>query len=146
MEWYLAVLKKYTVFEGRARRKEFWYFALVNFLIFIPLTFIGLIIAVASARSDQFGYFALMFIPLFLYSLFIIIPSIAVTVRRLHDTNRSGWWYLINFVPWVGGIILFVFTVLDGTPGPNQYGPDPKAGERLSSAPPPVTPQSSGQT
>ena len=144
MEWYLAVLKKYAVFDGRARRKEFWYFALINFLIFIPLIIIGVIIAAATAMSDQFGYFALMFIPLFLYSLFIIVPSIAVTVRRLHDTNRSGWWYLINFVPWVGSVILFVFTVLDGTSGPNQYGPDPKSAERPSPVTPPVVTQSPG--
>ena len=138
MEWYLAVLKKYAVFEGRARRKEYWYFALINVLIFIPLLIIGLIMAVATSSSEQNIYFGLMYIPVLLYGIFIFLPSLAVTVRRLHDTNRSGWWYLINFVPWVGGIILLVLTVLDGTRGPNQYGPDPKAAERTPQVTPPA--------
>src|SRR5271169_4721736 len=140
MEWYLAVLKKYAVFDGRARRKEYWFFALINTLIIIPLTILGLVLLVITSTNGSDAALLLLIVPLLIYSLFIILPSIAVTVRRLHDTNRSGWWYLITFIPWVGSAILFVFTVLDGTPGPNQYGPDPKAGERLSpSTPPAVT-------
>ena len=139
MDWYLAVLKKYAVFDGRARRKEFWYFALVNFLIFIPLAIVGLILAaIAGGSSSNTTWLILFIVPLILYGLFIFIPALAVTIRRLHDTNRSGWWYLITFVPWVGSIILFVFEVLDGTPGPNPYGPDPKAAERPAAVPPPA--------
>lgn len=137
MDWYLAVLKKYAVFDGRARRKEFWYFALFNVLIVIGLLIIGLLIGVAVAGSGSNALWIIGFIPVGLYGLAMIVPSIAVTIRRLHDTNRSGWWYLINFVPWVGSIILFVFEVLDGTPGPNKYGPDPKASERPAAVPPP---------
>ena len=138
MDWYLEVLKKYAVFDGRARRKEYWYFALFNSLIVLGLFLIGLIIGIAIAGSGSDSFVIVGLIPVGLYGLAIIIPSIAVTIRRLHDTNRSGWWYLITFVPWVGSLILFIFTVLDGTPGPNHYGPDPKAAERLTAVPPPA--------
>ena len=127
MDWYLGVLRKYALFDGRARRKEFWYFALFNVLIVLVLGIIGLIVGVAIAGSDSESAWILIgLIPVGLYGLAIIIPSLAVTIRRLHDTSRSGWWYLITFVPWVGSIILFVFELLDSTPGPNKYGPDPK--------------------
>jgi len=68
---------------------------------------------------------------MFLYSLIVMIPGLAVTIRRLHDIGKSGWWYLIAFVPFVGGLILFVFTLLDSEPFPNQWGLDPKAAERV---------------
>jgi uncharacterized membrane protein YhaH (DUF805 family) len=131
MEWYLAVLKKYAVFDGRARRKEYWYFALVNFLILMVLMLVGVAIgaAVTDTQSDAFAFVAVT--PVVLYSLAVIVPSIAVSVRRLHDIGFSGWWYFISFVPG-GSIVLFIFHVLDSKPGANQYGPDPKAGERIA--------------
>lgn len=112
MEWYLTVLKKYAVFTGRARRSEFWYFVLFNFLISLGLSTIGWIIG-TSVLS-------------YIYALFVLIPSIAVAVRRLHDTGRSGLWILLSFIPIVGAIILIVFSVEDSVPGDNQYGPNPK--------------------
>ena len=114
MDWYMAALRKYTVFTGRSRRREYWMFVLVNALISLALSGIGrLVPAVAWV-----GY---------LYSLAVLIPSIAVGVRRLHDTGRTGWWLLITLVPVVGFIVLIVFTVQDSQPGDNKYGPNPKA-------------------
>lgn len=115
MNWYLAVLKNYAGFDGRARRMEYWMFQLFNVIIYV----IAMILA--GIISEK------LFVSLLgLYALAIIIPSIAVCIRRLHDTGRSGWWILISFVPLVGGIILLIFTILEGDAGTNQYGPDPK--------------------
>jgi uncharacterized membrane protein YhaH (DUF805 family) len=114
MSWYLAVLKKYAVFSGRARRKEFWMFYLFYFIIVVVLSVIEMAIGIPYILSG-------------LYSLALVIPSIAVTVRRLHDTGRSGWWWWILLVPLVGWIVLLVFMVLDSQPGDNEYGPNPKA-------------------
>jgi uncharacterized membrane protein YhaH (DUF805 family) len=146
MEWYRAVLKKYAVFDGRARRKEYWYFVLFNFLIAMGLLILGFILGFAIVGSDSEALaIVIAVIPVSLYGLAMIIPSIAVTVRRLHDIDFSGWWYLISLIPG-GSVVLFIFALLDTKPGPNKYGPDPKAAERLSSAPPPITPQSRSQT
>jgi uncharacterized membrane protein YhaH (DUF805 family) len=120
MEWYLAVLRKYAVFTGRARRREFWMFTLVNVLISIGLSIIDTIIGTDYGS----GYGILSTI----YSLAVLIPSIAVGVRRLHDTGRTGWWLLIGLVPCVGFIVLIVFYATEGQRGDNQYGADPKAG------------------
>ena len=107
MNWYLDVLKKYTVFTGRARRQEFWMFALINFIISFVLSFIG-----------PLGY---------LYSLAVLIPCLAVGARRLHDTGRSGWWQLLALIPLIGAIVLIVFAAQDSQPGENQFGPNPKS-------------------
>ncbi len=127
MYWYLEVLKKYAVFRGRARRKEFWMFQLVNTGVLFILAFIfGLFILptmIKYGRSPLAGFLGLVLIS---YVLAMLIPSLAVSVRRLHDTNLSGWWLLIGLIP-LGGIVLFVFHLLDSTPGPNQYGPNPKS-------------------
>ena len=113
MTWYLEVLtKKYGVFSGRARRKEYWFFMLFNTIIFLV---IFLVERFAEGPPTVAG----------LYALATAIPSFAVLVRRLHDTNRSGWWYFLNWIPF-GIIILIVFTVQDSQPNENQYGPNPK--------------------
>ena len=119
MYWYMEVLKKYLEFSGRARRKEYWMFQLVN-LVILAVLFVGLL---TELRSPLVGVFVVATCG---YVLFTIIPSLAVSVRRLHDANLSGFWLLLSFVP-LGGIVLLVFYVLDSTPGPNQYGPNPKA-------------------
>lgn len=113
MNWYLEVLQKYAVFGGRARRKEYWMFALINAII-------GIILGLVEKRIGGPGVIGGV------YSLAILIPAIAVSVRRLHDTGRSGWWLLISLVPLVGAIILLVFMVTDSTPGENQFGANPK--------------------
>jgi uncharacterized membrane protein YhaH (DUF805 family) len=137
MNWYRAVLKKYAVFEGRARRKEYWYFTLFNFLIVMALLIVGLAIgaALTDTESETFAFVAVT--PVLIYGLAVIIPSLAVSIRRLHDIGFSGWWYLISFVPG-GSIVLFIFHLMDSKPGANKWGPDPKAAERTPLSPPPV--------
>lgn len=114
MEWYLKVLKNYVGFEGRARRTEYWMFVLFNFLISFVLSLLEYIAQMPPFLS-------------ILYSLFILLPSLAVFVRRLHDTGRSGWYILLGLIPIVGGIILLVFALQDSEQSENQYGPNPKA-------------------
>jgi uncharacterized membrane protein YhaH (DUF805 family) len=113
MNGYLQTLKKFADFSGRARRTEYWMFFLFNFIIAIVLGVIDTIIGSP-------GIIGLIF------ALAILIPAIAVGVRRLHDTDRSGWWLLIAFVPILGGLVLLVFFVLDSTAGANRFGANPK--------------------
>ena len=122
MEWYLMVLKRYAEFDGRSRRTEYWMFALFNFIFAIVPYLIGIAL---TLNNNNLG---LVLIGLSLiYDLAVLIPSLAVAVRRLHDTDKSGWWLLIALVPFIGSIILLVFLCTDGTPGDNQFGPNPKA-------------------
>lgn len=114
MEWYMAVLRKYAVFDGRARRTEYWMFLLFNVIIAIGLSVVESIVGGPGILG-------------MLYGLAVLLPGIGVSIRRLHDTSRSGWWCLIGLVPIVGGIALLVFMAQDGHPGPNMYGPNPKA-------------------
>ncbi len=118
MNWYFAVLKKYAVFGGRARRKEYWMYSLFNIIILITL---GVIEGIAGSNPESGGSVLAL-----LYFLAVILPSLAVTVRRLHDTGKSGWWALIGLVPMIGAIVFLVFMVQDGQAGDNQYGPNPK--------------------
>ena len=118
MNWYLTVLKKYAEFSGRARRKEYWMFVLMNFLVSILISIVGAVI------GDTDGLIAVSLSGV--YALFIFIPSLAVTVRRLHDTNKSGWWILITFVPLIGGLVLLIFMIMDSDPNTNAYGANPK--------------------
>ena len=124
MSWYLEVLRKYAAFDGRARRKEYWMFSLVNTVIAMAIVFAAAFLGGAGSAESAEGAAGVVVL---VYLLAIIVPSLAVTVRRLHDTNRSGLWMLISFIPLEGPIAVFVFTVHDGTPGSNQYGPNPKA-------------------
>ena len=119
MNWFLIAVKKYATFSGRAQRAEYWYFALFYILIFIGLSMIDLITGSFSAKAGMGLLGGLL-------TLALLIPSIAVGVRRLHDTGRSGWWLLIALIPLVGAIVLLVFTVQDSEAGANSYGPNPK--------------------
>jgi uncharacterized membrane protein YhaH (DUF805 family) len=119
MDWYLMVLKKYAQFSGRSRRKELWMFALFNMLIFLVLDILGIVL-----RENALGKIILGLLAI--YALATLIPGLAVCIRRLHDTDKSGWWILICLVPIVGPVVLLVFYVLDSQPGANQYGPNPK--------------------
>jgi uncharacterized membrane protein YhaH (DUF805 family) len=118
MNWYLDAWKNYVNFQGRARRKAYWMFVLFNIIALVILS----LIEGALGLSGQNGYGILTG----LYSLAIILPLIALAVRRLHDTGRSGWWILIGLVPLIGPTVLIVFYVTDSQPGTNQYGPNPK--------------------
>ena len=126
MNWYIEVLKKYAEFNGRARRKEYWMFTLFNCLIYFGYCIVAMVFVALSGRNGAPAAALVMFLPLWLYALAVIVPGIAVSIRRLHDTGKSGWWILISFVPLVGGIILLVFMCMDSQPGPNEYGPNPK--------------------
>ena len=115
MDWYLMALKKYADFKGRSQRKEYWMFTLFNLLAFFVLSVIG------GFQGDQAELLT------GLYSLAVLLPSIAVTVRRLHDIGKSGWWALLMVVPLVGALVLAVFALQDSQPEANEYGPNPKA-------------------
>jgi uncharacterized membrane protein YhaH (DUF805 family) len=112
MEWYLKVLKNYVGFQGRARRKEYWMFVLFSVIVSIVLSIVDSIAGLSSGLSG-------------LYSLAVLLPSIAVGVRRLHDTGRSGWWLFICLIPLIGSIILLVFMCQDSHED-NVYGLNPK--------------------
>ncbi|ASI94320.1 DUF805 domain-containing protein [Vibrio rotiferianus] len=118
-DWYYKVILNYTNFNGRARRQEYWYFTLVNVLVNLVMGIIDRVIG-SVMQMDNFGFFGVI------YALFIMIPSIAVTVRRLHDSGRTGWWALIAFVPVIGILVLLYFLIQDSEEGSNQYGVSPK--------------------
>ena len=137
MQWYLQALRNYADFQGRARRKEYWFFQLFYglgiLLLTAPFWIIALTRIFTEADPDLNGDLALgtpeivLGIAYLLWLLIHLLPHIAVTVRRLHDTGRSGFWYLLGiFFPVIGTIWLFVLTVLDSEPGGNKYGPNPK--------------------
>ena len=119
MNWYLGVLKKYAEFGGRAQKAEYWFFFLFTILVSVGL---GIIDRITGSFMPQVGMGLLGV----LYSLAVFIPTLAVSIRRLHDTGRSGWWLLIGLIPLVGVIVLIIFMVQDSNPGENQYGPNPK--------------------
>ncbi len=119
MNWYVKVLKQYADFNGRARRMEYWMYVLFNVMVAFILLLIDNIIGIAF---EDIGYGPLYL----LYCFAIVIPSIAVAVRRLHDSGRSRWWILISLVPLIGGIWFLVLMLMDSDPGDNQYGPSPK--------------------
>ena len=114
MNWYLKVIKQYADFNGRARRKEYWMFTLINTLIAIGLMLVAQFVSPSLSILNM------------IYSLALLIPGIAVVVRRLHDVNKSGWMYLLIFLPVIGWIWLLVLFFTEGTIGENKYGLDPK--------------------
>ena len=116
LENFIAVLKKYKIFTGRSGRREFWLFALGGFAV-------GLVLGILSMIPLLGVIFTIVSV---LFSLAILVPSIAVSIRRLHDTNRTGWMLLLCLIPIVGALIVLYFCILEGTAGDNQYGPDPK--------------------
>lgn len=113
MNWYLEVLKKYVVFDGRARRKEYWMFVLFNTIIAVALMILGAVVG-GSRQGQMFSN---------LYQLAVLLPSIAVGIRRMHDTDHSGWWILLP-------IVNLIFACTEGTRGPNRFGEDPKLTEQ----------------
>jgi uncharacterized membrane protein YhaH (DUF805 family) len=121
--WFFEALKKYFDFSGRARRKEYWYFVLVNILIFIVLAIADEIASMPKLEvtpSLSVGIISAT------YLLVMLCPWLAVTTRRLHDTNRSGWWHMVSLIPVLGILVIFVFTLEDSYPGENQYGHNPR--------------------
>ena len=119
MNWYLKVLKQYADFSGRARRKEYWMFVLFNMIFAIVAAILDNVLGIAMEGT---GYGPLYGI----YALAVLIPGLAVAVRRLHDVGKSGWMILISLIPLIGAIWLLVLMVTDSNPGENQYGQNPK--------------------
>lgn len=119
-----TVFSKYATFSGRATRSEFWYFALFNFIMAFGLIIAGILLgAIFGSNEGAVGGFAIGYFLYMIYSLAAIIPNISVTVRRLHDTNRSGWNYWWCLLPLVGPIVLLVFLLQGSNPENNEYGP-----------------------
>ena len=121
MNWYLEVLRKYAVFDGRARRKEYWMFSLISILISMALGFAAGFVGTAMGLSSN-----MVTLLALVYSVAVLVPSLAVWTRRMHDTGRSGWWFLLILVPLIGAIALLVFSLQDSEPGTNAYGKNPK--------------------
>jgi uncharacterized membrane protein YhaH (DUF805 family) len=121
MNWYLAVMKKYVDFSGRARRKEYWMFVLFNMIFAFVAVLLDNLLGTANERTGYGIIYGL-------YALAVVLPSLAVLTRRLHDLGKSGWWFFIALIPLIGGIWLLVLLATDGQPDTNQYGPNPKQG------------------
>ncbi|WP_227671116.1 DUF805 domain-containing protein [Psychrobacter pulmonis] len=115
MDWFKKDLRNYANFSGRARRKEYWYFVLVQ----MGLVIIAMILD-AIIFNSEIGLFYIV------VALGLFLPGLAVTIRRLHDTSRSGWWFLISILPLIGSIILLVFLASDTKFETNQWGPPAK--------------------
>lgn len=124
MRWYLTVLRRYAVFRGRARRREFWMFTLVDLIVAVVLSGVDLL-----AGTDPWiaG----------IYGALVLLPMLAVTARRLHDTDRSAAWLLLHLIPLLGSLVLLVLNAQAGTPGENKYGPDPKGAALTGAVPAP---------
>lgn len=122
MDWFVEVMRKYAVFSGRARRAEYWYFFLIYTVVYLALAIADVILGTFSMENGiglLTGIFALA----------TLLPSVGVSVRRLHDTNRSGWWLLLFLIPLIGTIVAIILLSLKGTEGENRFGPDPLAGQ-----------------
>jgi uncharacterized membrane protein YhaH (DUF805 family) len=132
VEYMLMPLKRYADFGGRSRRQEYWLFLLFNIVV-VTIFLVTTSLVAALGNIDSLVMGAVILIPLSIFLLAMFIPSMAVQVRRLHDQDRSAWMLLLVLVPFVGGLTIFVLMCLDGTPGANRYGADPKgrSGERL---------------
>ncbi|MBT8420273.1 MAG: DUF805 domain-containing protein [Gammaproteobacteria bacterium] len=122
MNWYLEVLKKYAVFTGRARRREYWYFFLSNTIIVAALFFVDLLMGTTYVDADVDVTVGLLS---GIYMLLVLIPILAVSVRRLHDIGRSGWMLLIALIPF-GEFAIYIMAMLDSESGENRFGPNPK--------------------
>lgn len=118
MNWYLKAFKQYATFSGRAQRAEYWFFTLFFTIGYLLMSFIDGFIGTFSMEAGM-GALGGIFL------LVHLLPSIAVSIRRLHDIGRTGWWYLIVIIPLIGPLVFLVFTVLDSKED-NQYGPNPK--------------------
>jgi uncharacterized membrane protein YhaH (DUF805 family) len=117
--YWTGCYRKYATFTGRARRAEYWWYTLFNVIIYAALITVGILIGNSDGSATVVG------VLVGVYILAVLLPTLAVTTRRLHDAGLSGWWQLIGFVP-LGGIVVFIMTLLDSNPGTNRYGPDPR--------------------
>lgn len=140
MDWYKRVWQNYAQFSGRAQRAEYWWFTGINIIVIVILRLIAISLIMAGRQpmtgtvttSTTLGL--LVSFILLVFALAILIPSIAVTVRRLHDIGKSGWWYLLMLIPFIGALIIFIMTLLDSEPSENEYGANPKEESRVQPA------------
>lgn len=131
MDWMLMPYRRYFDFSGRSRRMEFWMFQLLIFIVYVVVMIVATVLGggMEAGNVGPGGAAAgIVFIAFGIWGIATIIPSLALAVRRLHDTDRSGWWILIGFVPIVGALVLLYFYLIEGTRGPNSFGQDPKEG------------------
>jgi uncharacterized membrane protein YhaH (DUF805 family) len=129
MDWMLLPLKRYADFQGRSRRMEYWMFTLG--IVIVEIVLFALFAALGAFRTGDGAPSPMMWPMLIIFGIFglaIIVPALAVQVRRFHDQDKSGWFVLLGFIPYVGGLIVLVFMCLPGTSGPNRFGPDPLGG------------------
>lgn len=122
MNYFLAALKKYVVFSGRARRKEFWYYSLFSIILLILAIVLDNVLGTTMDPLPYGAFYVLIGLAMFL-------PGLSVSIRRLHDVGKSGWFYLIGVIPIIGSIWLLILFLTGGDPGDNEYGADPKAVE-----------------
>ncbi len=123
LDWAMLPLRRYADFEGRSRRKEYWMFSLGVFLLYVAM---AMVVVLTLTPGGDLGSLGWTLISLFLLgTLGLFIPGLAVQVRRFHDQDKSGWLALINFLPYLGALIVLIFMCLPGTVGPNRFGPDP---------------------
>ena len=138
MEWMLLPLRRYADFSGRATRQEYWMFTLFCGLLYAAAVIVLIVVAGVSAQGAKPGLdaklggdempigFAILILLVVLLYLALFIPTLAVKVRRFHDQDLSGWLVLIGFIPYIGWLVILIFMCIDGTAGPNRFGPDPK--------------------
>ena len=119
----ICMKEKYLCFKGRANRAEYWYFVLFSLIVSFFVAFVGGILGTVFSGGDEEVGLGLAFILIMIVSLGLICPGLSVLVRRLHDTGRSGWWYFVCFIPWIGSIVLLVFMCLGSQEYDNKYGP-----------------------
>lgn len=126
MKWYIGVIKRYASCKGRARRKEFWLFVLVNYLITAACGMADNFLGLQTVLAGQTVAIITM-----VYTLLVLIPCLAVSIRRLHDIDKSGWWLLLALAPVVGWAWLLVYSLLEGTPCCNRYGDNPRLADTI---------------
>lgn len=132
MDYMTLPLKRYAEFEGRSRRMEYWMYFLGVLIAAVVLSIVEGILGMSGMVLGVYGPLTTLLL------LATFIPSLAVMVRRFHDQDRSGWFALLVLIPFVGGLIVLVFMLLEGTHGPNRFGPDPKRREAVTERPPGV--------
>ncbi|NLO71365.1 MAG: DUF805 domain-containing protein [Porphyromonadaceae bacterium] len=128
MLWMTLAIKKYAVFSGRSRRKEFWMFFLFYLIVLLTALILDNILGTTIDIMETNTDFGLIYLISFIS---LLIPLVSVSVRRLHDINKSGWFFLVIFIPLIGLIWFIIMAITEGDKGENQYGPDPKANENV---------------
>lgn len=126
MDYMLMPLRRYADFQGRSQRKEYWMFVLLQIIVGLVLVVLAGISGAIGGNASPFYSAVVIGILALIYGVLFLIPTLAAQVRRFHDQDKSGWLVLLALIPYIGGTVVLVFMCLDGTHGPNRFGPDPK--------------------